>query len=61
VDPNAAALSFASSCFLSAYQHHMLGPSGRRKLPSLEAAITTLADLLDATAAGPAQTHGTNR
>jgi AcrR family transcriptional regulator len=48
VDPRAAAMSFASACFLSAYQSHMLGPAGRRKLPSVEAALTTLADLIEA-------------
>lgn len=46
VDVRAAAMNFAGVCFLSAYQGHMLGPSARRKLPSLEAAVTTLADLL---------------
>jgi AcrR family transcriptional regulator len=48
VDPRAAAMSFASACFLSAYQSHMLGQSARRKLPSLETAIATLADLIEA-------------
>lgn len=48
LDPRAAAMSFASACFLSAYQSHMLGPTGRRKLPSLEAAVATLTDLLGA-------------
>lgn len=48
VDASAAALSFASVCFLSAYQSHMLGPAARRKLPPLEAAVTTLAHLLEA-------------
>lgn len=48
VDTRAVAMSFASICFLSAYQGHMLGPSARRKLPSLETAVTTLAELVEA-------------
>lgn len=48
LDPRATAMSFASACFLSAYQSHMLGPSGRRKLPSVDAAIATLVDLAGA-------------
>jgi AcrR family transcriptional regulator len=46
VDPQAAAMSFASACFLSAYQRHMLGAAARRKLPSLNSVLTTLSDLL---------------
>jgi AcrR family transcriptional regulator len=46
IDAGAAAMSFASTCFLSAYQSHMLGPAARRKLPSLEKALATLADLI---------------
>jgi AcrR family transcriptional regulator len=48
LDPRATAMSFASACFLSAYQDHMLGPAGRRKLPTVEAAIAALADLAGA-------------
>jgi AcrR family transcriptional regulator len=48
VDTRAAAMSLASACFLSAYQAHMLGPAARRKLPSLDAALTALADLIEA-------------
>jgi AcrR family transcriptional regulator len=47
VDANAAAMSFASACFLSAYQSHMLGTSSRHKIPSLEAALTTLVNVLE--------------
>jgi AcrR family transcriptional regulator len=47
VDVSAAAMSFASACFLSAYQSHMLGSAARRKLPSLEAAVAALAELLE--------------
>jgi hypothetical protein len=43
-------MSFASACFLSAYQTHMLGAAARRKLPSLEAALAALADLIEAPA-----------
>ncbi len=46
VDVEAVAMSFASTCFLSAYQRHMLGPGARRKLPSLVQALSTLADLI---------------
>ena len=48
IEPSAAAMSFASACFLSAYQRHMLGPAARHKLPSLETAVGTLATLLTA-------------
>jgi AcrR family transcriptional regulator len=50
VDTSTAAMSFASACFLSAYQTHMLGAAARRKLPSLEAALAALADLIEAPA-----------
>jgi AcrR family transcriptional regulator len=45
VDPEAIAMAFAASCFLSAYQGHMLGPAARRKLPALKTTIETLVDL----------------
>jgi AcrR family transcriptional regulator len=45
-DVRAAALSVMSVCFLSAYEIHMLGPTARDKLPSVEAAVTTLATLI---------------
>ncbi len=48
LDVRAAAMSFAGVCFLSAYQGHMLGPAARRKLPSLETTISTLAELFAA-------------
>jgi AcrR family transcriptional regulator len=44
-DPRAVAMAFAASCFLSAYQGHMLGPAARRKLPSLRTTIETLVGL----------------
>jgi AcrR family transcriptional regulator len=44
VDVDAAAMSIAGACFLSAYQLHMFGPAARRKLPSLESALTTLVE-----------------
>jgi AcrR family transcriptional regulator len=46
VDARTAAMSFASACFLSAYQRHVLGAAARRKLPSLDSVLTTLGDLL---------------
>jgi AcrR family transcriptional regulator len=46
VDVQAAAMSLAGTCFLSAYQRHMLGPGARRKLPALDVALTTLAELI---------------
>jgi AcrR family transcriptional regulator len=46
VDTRTAAMSFASACFLSAYQRHMLGARTRRKLPSLSSVIGALADLV---------------
>jgi AcrR family transcriptional regulator len=45
-DPQAAAMSFASACFLSAFQRHLLGDGAHRKLPSLSSVLTTLSDLL---------------
>jgi AcrR family transcriptional regulator len=46
IDVRGAALSFAGTCFLSAYELHMLGPSARGKLPRVEDAVSTLAQLL---------------
>jgi AcrR family transcriptional regulator len=45
-DVRAAALAFASVCFLSAYEGHMLGPPGHDKLPTVEKAVKTLATLI---------------
>ena len=45
-DVEAAALSCAGACFLSAYEMHMLGPAAREKLPSVEQAVDALTQVL---------------
>jgi AcrR family transcriptional regulator len=47
LDTRQAAMSFAGACFLSAYQRHMFGQAARRKLPPLEATLTTLVRLIE--------------
>jgi AcrR family transcriptional regulator len=53
-DVEAAALSCAGASFLSAYETHMLGPSAREKLPTVEQAVEALTRLL-------APSYGTKR
>lgn len=46
VDPAAAAMLICSTCYLTGYQRHMLGPKARRQLPPLSDAVSALVLLL---------------
>jgi AcrR family transcriptional regulator len=47
VDPASAAMLVCSTCYLTGYQRHMLGPGARRKLPSLAATASAIVSLLE--------------
>ncbi len=47
VDPTRIAMLVCSTCYLTGYQRHMLGPGARRKLPSLAATVSELVRLLE--------------
>jgi hypothetical protein len=47
VDPMPVAMLICSTCYLTGYQRHMLGPKARRQLPSLASTVAQLVMLLE--------------
>lgn len=46
VDPAPVAMLICSTCYLTGYQRHMLGPRARRQLPPLKPTVAALVALL---------------